>query len=145
MDRHLVTASSNSRSAALRSNFTFDAERWLAAFYWCVRTSYGDDAARAAADRWLRLLEEQLEGSSDLPELTRITAAAIALFVFRLVVALRKFQLIALDMRHKHFLFAYPSPVWYISKWGMVALLIMGQSELTEPPSSASMNVCGPR
>jgi hypothetical protein len=29
--------------------------------------------------------EQRLEGSSDLPELTRITAAAIALFVSRLV------------------------------------------------------------
>ena len=33
------------------------------------------------ADCWLRTFEERLEGSSDLPELTRITATAIALFV----------------------------------------------------------------
>jgi hypothetical protein len=44
-----------------------------------------DDAAHAAADCWLRVFEERLEGSSELPELTRITAAAIALFVSRLV------------------------------------------------------------
>jgi hypothetical protein len=73
------------RSAALWRNFTSDAERWLAALYWCVRTSYGDDAAHAAAECWLQVLEEQLEGSSDLPGLTRITATAIALFVSRLV------------------------------------------------------------
>ena len=64
-----------------------------AALYWCVRTSYGDDAPRAAADCWLRVFEEQLEGSSDLPELTRITATAIALFVSRLVLAVNaRFQ-----------------------------------------------------
>ena len=62
-------------------NFTLDAERWLAALYWCVRTSCGDDAAHAAADCWLRVFEERLEGPSDLPKLTRITTAAIALFV----------------------------------------------------------------
>jgi len=37
------------------------------------------------ADCWLRVFEEQLEGSSELPELTRITATAIAVFVSRLV------------------------------------------------------------
>ena len=41
--------------------------------------------AHAAADCWLRVFEERLEGSRDLPELTRITATAIALFVSRLV------------------------------------------------------------
>ena len=61
-----------------------DAERWLAALYRCVRTGYGDDAADAVADCWLRVFEEQLEGSSELPELTRITATAIAVFVSRL-------------------------------------------------------------
>jgi hypothetical protein len=85
MDGHLVPASSNSKIRDSLENFTLDAERWLAAFYWCVRTSYGDDAAHAAADCWLRVFEERLEGSSELPELTRITAAAIALFVSRLV------------------------------------------------------------
>jgi hypothetical protein len=85
MDGHLVPASSNSTIRDSLENFTLDAERWLAALYWCVRTSYGDDAAHAAADCWLRVFEERLEGSSDLPELTRITAAAIALFVSRLV------------------------------------------------------------
>jgi hypothetical protein len=85
MDGHLVPASSNSKFRCSLENFTLDAERWLAALYWCVRTSYGDDAAHAAADCWLRVFEERLEGSSDLPELTRITAAAIALLVSRLV------------------------------------------------------------
>ena len=66
-------------SAALE-NVTLDAERWLAALYWCVRTSYGDDAAHAAADCWLRIFEERFEGSSGLPELTRITVAAIVVF-----------------------------------------------------------------
>ena len=81
MDGHLVLANSDSKIRRSLENFTLDAERWLAALYWCVRTSYGDDAAHAAADCRLRVFEEQLEGSSDLPELTRITAAAIALFV----------------------------------------------------------------
>jgi hypothetical protein len=81
IDGHLVPASSNSKFRCSLENFTLDAERWLAALYWCVRTSYGDDAAHGAADCWLRVFEERLEGSSELPELTRITAAAIALFV----------------------------------------------------------------
>ena len=81
MDGHLVPASSNSKPRCSLKNFTLDAEYLLAALYWCVGTSYGDDAADAAADCWLRVFEERLEGSSDLPELTRITAAAIALFV----------------------------------------------------------------
>ena len=81
MDGHLVPASSNSDIRYFLENFTLDAERWLTALYWCVRTSYGDGAAHAAADCWLRVFEERLEGSSGLPELTRITAAAIALFV----------------------------------------------------------------
>jgi hypothetical protein len=85
MDGHLVTASSNSKSGCSLENLTVDAERWIAALYSSVRTSYGDDAAQAAADCWLRVFEERLEGSSDLPELTRITAAAIVLFVSRLV------------------------------------------------------------
>jgi len=81
MDGHLVPATSDSKICRSLENFTLDAERWLAALYRCVRTSYGDEAAHVAADCWLRVFEEQLEGSSDLPELTRITAAAIALFV----------------------------------------------------------------
>jgi hypothetical protein len=52
MDGHLVHASSNSNIRCSLENFTLDPERWLAALYWCVRT-----------------------------ELTRITAAAIAVFV----------------------------------------------------------------
>lgn len=85
MDGHLVPASSNSKIRCSLENFTLDAEHWLAALNWCIRTSYGDDAAHAAADCWLRVFEEQLEGSGDRPELTRITAAAIALFVSRVV------------------------------------------------------------
>jgi hypothetical protein len=81
MDGHLLPASSHSKSRYSLESFTSDAERWLAALYWSVRTSYGDDAAHAAADCWLRVFEERLQGSSGLPELTRITAAAIALFV----------------------------------------------------------------
>jgi hypothetical protein len=46
----------------------------FAALYWCIRTSYGDDAAHAAADHWLRVFEQRLEGSGGLPELARITA-----------------------------------------------------------------------
>jgi hypothetical protein len=81
MDGHLVLPSSDSKIRCSLENFTLDAERWLAALYWCIRTSYGNDAAHAAADFWLRVFEERLEGLSGLPELTRITAAAIALFV----------------------------------------------------------------
>ena len=55
---------SNSKICCSLKKFTLDAERWLAALYWCVRTSYGDDAAHAAPDCWLRVFEEQLEGSS---------------------------------------------------------------------------------
>ncbi|HMD20761.1 MAG TPA: hypothetical protein VKH40_10590 [Alloacidobacterium sp.] len=84
MDGHLVPAGSNSKIRGSLENFTLEAERWLAALYWCARTSYGDDAAHAATDCWLRVFEERLEGSSGLPELTRVTAAAIALFVSRL-------------------------------------------------------------
>ena len=81
MDGHIVPATSGSKIRCSLENFTLDAERWIAAFYWCVRTSYGNDAAHAAAHCWLRVFEERLEGSSDIPDLTRITAAAIALFI----------------------------------------------------------------
>jgi hypothetical protein len=81
MDGHLVPASSNSKIGCSPDNFTLDAERWLAVLHWCVRTSYGNDAARAAAHCWLRVFEERLEGSSGFPELARITATAISLFV----------------------------------------------------------------
>jgi hypothetical protein len=64
MDGHLVLASSDSKIRCSLDNFALDAEHWLAALYWCVRTSYGNDAAHAAADCWLRVFEEQLEGSS---------------------------------------------------------------------------------
>jgi hypothetical protein len=39
MDGHLVPASSNSDIRYFLENFTLDAERWLSALYWCVRTS----------------------------------------------------------------------------------------------------------
>ena len=81
MDGHLVLASSDSKIGCSLENFTMDAERWLAALYWSVRATDGDDAAHAAADCWLRVFAERLGGSSSLPELTRITATAIALFV----------------------------------------------------------------
>jgi hypothetical protein len=81
MDGPLIPVSSDSKIRCSREIFTLDAERWLAALYKCVQTSYGNDAAHAAADCWLRAFEEQLEGSSDLPELTRITEAAITLFI----------------------------------------------------------------
>ena len=81
MDGHLVLASSNLKIHGSLENFTLDAERWLAAFYCSVWTNYGNDAANAAAECWLRVFEEQLERSSNLPELTRITGTAIALFV----------------------------------------------------------------
>jgi hypothetical protein len=44
MDGHLVPASSSAKIRCSLENFTWDAERWLAALYWCVRTSYGDEA-----------------------------------------------------------------------------------------------------
>jgi hypothetical protein len=81
MEAHLVPAGSNSKIRCSLENFTSDAERWLAALYWCVRTSYGDDAGHAAADCWLRVFEERLEGSNGHPELATITAEAIDVFV----------------------------------------------------------------
>jgi hypothetical protein len=87
MDGHLVLASSDSKIRCSLENFILDAERWLAALYWYVRTSYGNDAAHAAAYCWLRIFEERLEGSSGLPELTKTTAAAIALLASRLVLS----------------------------------------------------------
>lgn len=82
---HFVPSACDRKIHCSLEDFTLDAERWFAALYWCVRTSYGDDAADAAADCWLRVFEEQLEGSSELPELTRITATAIAVFVSQMV------------------------------------------------------------
>jgi hypothetical protein len=81
MDGRLVPASSNSKICCSLEDFTLDAERWLAALYRCVRTGYGADAALAVADCWLRVFKEELRGSSELPELTKITAKAIAVFV----------------------------------------------------------------
>ena len=85
MGGHLGPVSSNSRSGFPLENLTVEAERWIAALYSCVRTSYGDDAARTAADCWFRIFEERFEGSSDLPRLKRITVEAIAVFASRLV------------------------------------------------------------
>jgi hypothetical protein len=87
MERHLVLTSSDAKSLCALADFTLDAERWLAALYRCVRTGYGDDAAHAVADCWLRVFEEELEGSSELPDLTRITVTAIAVLVSRLLLA----------------------------------------------------------
>jgi hypothetical protein len=42
---------------------------------------YDERAAQSAAEGCLQVFEDRLEGSGDLPELTGITAAAIALFV----------------------------------------------------------------
>ena len=89
MERHLVSVSSNSAIGGVLEDFTSDAERWLAALYWSVRADYGDDAASAAAECWLQVFEEQPEGSSDLPELTRIALEAIALFASRWVLTER--------------------------------------------------------
>ena len=85
MDKHPDLGSFDSMIHGSLENFTLDAERWLAAFYCCVQTSHGNDAAHAATDCWLRVFEERLEGSRSLPELTSITATAIAIFVSRLV------------------------------------------------------------
>ena len=76
-----VPADSNSIIRGSLESFTLDAERWLVALYWCVRTSHGDDAAQGAVECWLRVFEEELERSSGVPELTRITTAAIDLFI----------------------------------------------------------------
>jgi hypothetical protein len=81
MDGPLIPVTSNSKIRCSLENFTLDAESWLAALYKCVQTSYGDVSAHAAADCWLRVFEEQLEGSTDLPELTRITGVAITHFI----------------------------------------------------------------
>jgi hypothetical protein len=81
MPAHLVPASSNGRICGCLASFAQDAEHSLAALYYCVREIYDERAAHSAAEEWLQVFEERLEGSSDLPELTRITAAAIALFV----------------------------------------------------------------
>ena len=90
MDGHLGSVRSNSTIRGTQEDFTSDAERWLAALYWYMRTSYGDDAAYAAAECWLHVFEERLETSSDLPELTKITAIAIARFELSPQQAFRK-------------------------------------------------------
>jgi hypothetical protein len=43
-------------------SFTSDAERWLAALHWCMRTSYGDDAATVRQNAGCKSLKN---GSKD--------------------------------------------------------------------------------
>jgi len=78
MTAHIALASSNDEIRDCLASFTQDAERSLAAVYHCFQEIYGDRAARTAAEVWLRILEERLEEPGELPELTAITAAAIA-------------------------------------------------------------------
>ena len=80
---HLVPA--NSREKPCLASFTREAERFLAALYCCVREMYGERAANSAAEEWLRIFEERFDEACDFPELTNITAAAIALFISSIV------------------------------------------------------------
>ena len=81
VEPHYAVGRSNCKTCSCLASFAQDAERSLAALYYCVRETYGERAAYGAAEEWLQVFEERLEGASGLPELTRITAAAIALFV----------------------------------------------------------------
>jgi hypothetical protein len=85
MTAHIALASSNDEIRDCLASFTQDAERSLAAAYHCFQEIYGDRAAWSAAEVWLRILEERLEEPGELPELTAITAAAIAFSVSNLV------------------------------------------------------------
>ena len=82
MDAHLAFHS-NAKICDSLEIFTLDAERWLAALYWCVRKRYWDQAARIAADCWLRVLENALDEKCELAELETITKAAINLSALR--------------------------------------------------------------
>jgi hypothetical protein len=62
MDGHLVPVSSNSMIRGSLESFTSDAERWLAALHWCMRTSDGDDAATVRQDAGCKSLKN---GSKD--------------------------------------------------------------------------------
>jgi hypothetical protein len=85
MAGHVVPAPSDSKIRCSLEN-SHDGRGTLAgSFYWGVRTVDGDDAAHAAADCWLRVFEERLQGSSGLPELTRITAQQ-SLSSYRIIV-----------------------------------------------------------
>jgi hypothetical protein len=46
---------------------------------------YGERAANSAAEERLRIFEERFDEACDFPELTNITAAAIALFISSIV------------------------------------------------------------
>jgi len=84
MTARIALASSNDEIRDCLASFTQDAERTLAAVYYCFEETYGDRAARSAAQVWLRILEERREEPGELPELTAITAAAIAFLVSNL-------------------------------------------------------------
>jgi hypothetical protein len=84
---HLFPVSTKGNTCTCLASFTQDAERSLAALYYCVRETYDERAAHSTAETWLQILEERLEESSDLPDLTSITAAAIALFVSNIVIS----------------------------------------------------------
>jgi hypothetical protein len=79
MDAQLVS-SPNAKIRDSLEIFTLDAERWLAALYWSVRTCYGNQAARIAADSWLGILENCLDEKCELAELGQLTRTAIVLF-----------------------------------------------------------------
>jgi hypothetical protein len=67
MAAHLLIASSNGKTCGCLASFMQDAERSLAALYYCVLETYDERAAHSAAESWLQILEERLEGPSDLP------------------------------------------------------------------------------
>ena len=79
MPAYLVPTSSGGKTCLAR--FTGDAERSLAALYYVMREKYNERAAHRAADEWLRIFEQRLEEAGNLPELKRITTAAIVHFV----------------------------------------------------------------
>ena len=81
MTAHIARASSNDEILDCLASFSQDAERFLAAVYHFFQEIYGDRAARSAAEAWLRILEEP----GELPDLTSITAAAIAFSVSNVV------------------------------------------------------------
>src|ERR1700740_3274932 len=85
MTAHIALASSNDEVRDCLASFTQDAERSLAAVYHCFQESYGDRAAWSAAEIWLRILEDRLEKPGERPELTAITAAAIAFSISNFV------------------------------------------------------------
>jgi hypothetical protein len=79
MPAQFVSATSNARTCL--TTFMQDAERSLAAVYHSVREIYGEQAAHNSAEAWLRIFEERLGETGELPDLKRITRAAIRIFV----------------------------------------------------------------